>query len=420
MTNFENIGFSSKLKKAIGEMGYKKATEVQARAIPLMISGQNVVSKSFTGSGKTAAFGLALSERLLTGESKAALILCPTRELALQVKEELQKITKETGFSVVAVYGGTKMSQDERILKKRIDILCATPGRLIDHFEHRRLDPKMFDTVVLDEADRMLDMGFIRDIKHVLAFVRPKNTHLFSATLTGSVAKLIERYIPKFEEVIVQEEIIGKNILQRKQSYAKGEKFPKLVKWLREAGNERVLIFVSTKKSADSFDERLKKSGFRSTTIHGDKSQNAREYALQKFKDGKKNILIATDVAARGLQVDNVEYVINLDRARDEDTHKHRIGRTGRMGDKGLAITFVPSEDKDRAFWKDFGVAYKQGGARRSFSHDRNPRRSFSHERNPRREKGYHPSASNPHGSGPRRKRRSRRSDDVNEFVYRS
>jgi len=416
MVNFENIGFSPELKEAIKKMGYKTATEVQAKAIPLIISGQNVVSKSFTGSGKTAAFGIAISERILRRESQAALIMCPTRELAMQVKEELQEINRETGFNVFAVYGGTKMSQDEKIFKKRIDILCATPGRLLDHFEHRRLNPKIFDTVVLDEADRMLDMGFIKDIKHVLSFIRPKNTHLFSATLTGSVAKLIEKYIPTFKEVIIQEEIVGKDIIQKKEFYSRPEKIPKLLKWLEKAGNQKVLVFVATKHFSDSLNEKLKRDGFRSTTIHGDKRQKAREISLKRFKEGSRNILIATDVAARGLQIDKVEYVINLDRARDADTHKHRIGRTGRMGDKGLAITFIPEEDSDKGFWKDPGVNYKQfpkRGASR-FSGRRRPgeRKSYGGKR------GVGPHSSKTYSSGPRR-RRSRRSDDVNEFVYR-
>jgi len=410
MVNFELLGFSPELKSAIKKMGYIEATEVQEKVIPLMISGQNVISKSFTGSGKTAAFGISISERILKGESSAALVVCPTRELAVQVKEELEKINSETGLSVLAVYGGTKMSRDEKMLKKRIDILCATPGRLLDHFEHRRINPKLFDTVVLDEADRMLDMGFIKDIKDVLAFVRPKNTHLFSATLTRGVAKLIETYIPDFKEVMIQEEIIGKNIIEQEQRFSKDEKFSKLLEWLKKAGRQRVLVFVSTKHFSDLLDKKLRQLGFRSTAIHGDKSQEAREASLRKFKEGEKNILIATDIAARGLQIDNVEYVINLDRAHDADTHKHRIGRTGRMGDKGLAITFVPNEDHDKSFWKDLGINYKQfskNGPRKSFGRPMHGRNSFRNSMH----SGFH--------RHPEQRRRQRRSDDVNEFVFR-
>jgi len=409
MTNFENIGFVPELKKAIKKMGYLQATEVQEKAIPLMIAGHNVVSKSFTGSGKTAAFGIAISERILKGKSTAALVLCPTRELAIQVMEEIEKINERTGLSIVAVYGGRKMSIDDKILRKKIDILCATPGRLLDHFEHRRLNPKIFDTVVLDEADRMLDMGFIKDIKHALAFIRPKNTHLFSATLTGSVAKIIETYIPKYKEVIIAEEIVGKSLLQKKQPFSKADKFQKLLHWIQKADNQRVLVFVATKRSADFLNQKLKRDGFKSTTIHGDKTQKAREIALNKFKEGRKNILIATDVAARGLQIDSVEFVINFDRARDADTHKHRIGRTARMQEKGLAITFIPNEDSDKNFWKDTGINYKQFPKRTSFSRQRPRETRFHRSRTP-----------SPHGTGPRRKRRQRRSDDVNEYVYRS
>jgi len=435
MVNFENIGFSPELKKAIKAMGYVKATEVQERTIPLMISGKNIVSRSFTGSGKTAAFGIALSERIITGKSNAALILCPTRELALQVKEEIESINSETGLGVFAVYGGRKMSEDDKTFRKRIDILCATPGRLLDHFEHRRLNPKIFDTVVLDEADRMLDMGFIKDIKHALSFVRPVNTHLFSATLTGSVAKLIDSYIPSYEEVLVQEEIVGKNILQEKQAFSHREKFERLLDWARKAGKNKVLVFMSTKRGADMIDKRLREAGFRSASIHGDKSQKAREVSLKKFKEGNRNILIATDVAARGLQIDNVEFVINYDRAKDADTHKHRIGRTGRMGEIGTAITFIPKEDSDRNFWKDTGIDYRQlpkRGERRAMGRlprgrgptgrmargqgpmGRGPtgRRGFSKRDSSSQNPGFHGMA--------HRKRRPRRNSDTSDYVCRS
>jgi superfamily II DNA/RNA helicase len=255
----------------------------------------------------------------------------------------------------------------------------------------------------------MLDMGFISDIKDVLAFVRPKNTHLFSATLTRGVAKLIESYIPDYKEVMIQEEIIGKNIIEKEQRFSKDEKFSKLLEWLKKAGRQRVLIFVSTKHFSDFLDKKLKQQGFRSTAIHGNKSQEARESALKKFKEGEKNILIATDIASRGLQIDNVEYVINLDRAHDADTHKHRIGRTGRMGDKGLAITFIPNEDHDKSFWKDPGINYKQfskNGPRKSF-----PRPMHGGNRFHSGHSGFH--------SQPERRRRPRRNDDVNEFAFR-
>jgi ATP-dependent RNA helicase DeaD len=421
MVNFENIGFSPELKKAIKKMGYKQATEVQEKSIPLMVSGKNVVSKSFTGSGKTAAFGIALSERILKGESQAALILCPTRELASQVKEELERINSETDIKVAAIYGGTKMSADEKILSKRVDILCATPGRLLDHFKHRRLNPKTFDTVVLDEADRMLDMGFIKDIKHILSYIMPERTHLFSATLSGSVAKLIERFIPDYEEVMVAHEIVGKTLVQKKQPYSRQERFPKLMEWIKKAENGRILIFVATKRTADYLNEKLRGKGLRSTTIHGDKSQKAREASLEKFKEGRKKILIATDVAARGLQIDNVELVVNLDRARDADTHKHRIGRTGRMGKEGLAVTFIPKEDSDKGFWKDPGINYKQfpkrggrrqGGPRGRTFAGRSPRGSPGHgprgspghgprDQFPRERKQYNDMYAGPHSSGP-------------------
>ncbi len=442
MVNFENLGFSPELKAAIKQMGYKQATEVQEKSIPLMVSGKNVISKSFTGSGKTAAFGIAISERILKGESQGALVLCPTRELASQVKEEIERINQKTDLKVFAVYGGTKMSADDKILSKRIDILCATPGRLLDHFKHRRLNPQTFDTVVLDEADRMLDMGFIKDIKHILSYIMPERTHLFSATLTGSVAKLIEKFIPDYEEVIVAHEIVGNSLIQKKQVFSREEKFPKLLEWIKKTDNGRILIFVATKRTADFLDEKLRRKGFKSTTIHGDKSQRAREASLERFKEGRKKILIATDVAARGLQIDNVELVINLDRARDADTHKHRIGRTGRMGKEGLAVTFIPKEDSDKSFFKDLGINYKQfpkrGGRRfpgqgaprgrgfpgRGSGGPRNRRDTFPRGRSQYNDmhagpqgSGSHSSSSGPHGSGPKN-RRQKKGKRSNDYVY--
>lgn len=433
MVNFENIGFSPELKRAVKKMGYTQATEVQEKSIPLIISGKNVVSKSFTGSGKTAAFGIALSERILRGDSRGALVLCPTRELAVQVKEEIERINSETGLKVEAVYGGRKMSLDDKILRREIHILCATPGRLLDHFKHRRLSPGIFDTVVLDEADRMLDMGFIKDIKHILSYIMPKSTHLFSATISGSVAKLIERFIPEYEEVMVAHEIVGKTLKQKKQSFSRDEKFAMLLEWIKRAGNGRILIFVATKRSADYLNEKLKRKGLRSTTIHGDKTQKAREASLEKFREGRKKILIATDVAARGLQIDNVELVINLDRAGDADTHKHRIGRTGRMGEEGLAVTFIPKEDPDKSFWKDLGINYRQFdkkgkrfSGRRPGRFSRGSSRQFGrrqHNPLPSRGSQYNDmyagareEGSGLHGSAPQRRHKKGRHS--NDYVY--
>ncbi|MFH1391165.1 MAG: DEAD/DEAH box helicase [Candidatus Diapherotrites archaeon] len=339
--SFEDIEVSSEIKEAIKKMNYDKATEVQSDTIPLILKGHNVIVKSQTGSGKTAAFGIPISEQIFTGKKKSTLILCPTRELAVQVKDELRKINNKTRLNIFAFYGGHGITSELRDIDKGVDILCATPGRLLDHFRNNNLDPKQFDSVVLDEADRMLDMGFINDIKEILNQVKPNNTHLFSATLDGSVAHLIKEYIPTYEEIILADELIGKNIFERHIKVPREHKTDALLEVIDEAEDGRVLVFVSTKRSADFLSRKLYKMRYNVESIHGDKSQKAREIALEKFRSGRAKILIGTDVAARGLQIDNVEYVVNYDLAQDEDTHKHRIGRTGRMGETGHAITFV-------------------------------------------------------------------------------
>ncbi len=338
---FESMNFSREIKDAIKRMGYTEPTFVQTSTIPLMLAGHNVIVESHTGSGKTLAFGIPISDNILTGKSKAALVLCPTHELVVQVRDEIRKINHNIGINIFAFYGGHGMSSEIKAISNGIDILCATPGRLLDHFKQNNLDPNMFDTVVLDEADRMLDMGFIQDLRQILNYVRPSKVHLFSATLDKSVAKLIHEYIPIYEEVIATENLVGKNIFERHIKVSRDKKLDALVEIIKEAKNGRVLVFVSTKRGADFISSRLSRMHYKVEAIHGDKSQRSRDFALQNFKHGKKNILVATDVAARGLQIDNVEYVVNYDLANSADMHKHRIGRTGRMGEIGHAITFV-------------------------------------------------------------------------------
>ncbi|MCR4369146.1 MAG: DEAD/DEAH box helicase [archaeon] len=361
---FEELDFSPQIKDSIKKMGYENATDVQVDTIPAMVKGNNVIVKSHTGSGKTAAFGIPISDNILNGKSRSALVLCPTRELAVQVKDELRKINSRSGIHVTVFYGGHGMNQEVREIRDGIDILCATPGRLLDHIRNKNLDPRQFDTVVLDEADRMLDMGFIQDLKQILEHVKPKHTHLFSATLDGSVAKLISEYIPTYEEILMKEEIVGKNIFERHIKVPKELKITALEDIITEAHDGRVLVFVSTKRTADFLSRKLYQAGHKVESIHGDKSQRAREFALRNFKTGKVSILVATDVAARGLQIDNVEFVVNYDLANDADTHKHRIGRTGRMGDTGHAISFVGEDGNHIGPRQFFGGGGRGGGAR--------------------------------------------------------
>lgn len=388
MTKFEDLSFHNLLKKSIKDMNYSTITEVQEKTIPLMINGENVICKSHTGSGKTLAFGIPISDRILSNKSQKVLILGPTRELVVQVKDEIGKLNRYSGLRVYNVYGGHGMNEEATALRRGVHILAATPGRLLDHFKRRVINPKQFDTVVLDEADRMLDMGFVEDIKKILDLIQPGRVHLFSATLDGKVATIISKYIPTYEEVIIKEEVIGKNITEKHiEVKSSDEKFGHLKQVLEEAGSSRVLVFVSTKRYADMLTEKLTSLGYSVISIHGDKSQKYRELALEDFKAGRMQILIATDVAARGLQIDNVEYVVNYDQARDADTHKHRIGRTGRMGKTGVAVTFVSDEDnKPQGRGRGRGRGGRSGFSRSSYSRSRSSSR-FDDDRGSR---GFH------------------------------
>ncbi len=343
MVKFDEIQFNSALKRSLSDLKYIDATEVQARVIPEIIKGENIVCKSHTGSGKTLAFGIPISDRILNNLSKNVLIIGPTRELVVQVRTEISLLNKHSRLKVYNVYGGHGINDEVRQLRKGVDVLVATPGRLLDHIKRHVINPNLFDTVVLDEADRILDMGFITDIKQILKLVNPKNVHMFSATLEGKVARLIAEYIPKYKEITLPAEVVGTNITEKNVEVTKNDKYSTLLNVVKEAHGKKVLVFVSRKSYADVLCDKLSNDGFGVVAIHGDKTQNNREYSLKDFKSGRKQVLIATDVAARGLQVDDIEYVVNYDMARDKDTHKHRIGRTGRMGKTGIAINLIDS-----------------------------------------------------------------------------
>jgi len=337
---FSEMQINEKIKLSLKNMGFESPTKVQELVIPSMIKGNNVVVKSHTGSGKTAAFGVPVINQILEGKSEKVLIIGPTRELVVQVCEEIRKLSKDSHIKAFAVYGGHGIEGEMDLLEKNFNIVCATPGRLIDHIERRTLKPHEFDTIILDEADRMLDMGFIDDIRGIMSRVKAKNTHLFSATLDSKIIDLIKEYIREYDEIILNEEVIGVNIIEETIATPARWKVNKLLDFVQDKRNKKILIFVSTKRYCETLAQKLHRNRFTVETIHGDLSQRKREIALSVFKSGKVNILIATDVAARGLQIDNVDYVINYDEPLDEDTYKHRVGRTGRMGKTGYAVNF--------------------------------------------------------------------------------
>ncbi len=338
---------------ALEALGYYKPTGVQEKVIPLILQGENLIVRSQTGTGKTAAFGIGLIELLDAERDKKALVLAPTRELAVQISEELKGIAKEHHHKIVVVYGGQKIDIQMRELRKGVDILIATPGRLVDHSERGTVDLTEYNIVVLDEADEMLDMGFKDEMDKIMRHIPEQRiVLLFSATLDELILELASHYIKGPAETLeLGEKERVQNIKEDFVQVSRRKKFSNLKRILGQGEYKKVLIFMSTKRGVDYLYERLKESGYKAEGIHGDLSQARRERVMNSFKAGKTHILVASDVAARGIHVEDIELIVNYDEAQDADTHLHRVGRTGRMGKEGRAVTFIESgeeEDKDR------------------------------------------------------------------------
>jgi len=376
---FDEMNLRQQTVDALRKMKYESPTEVQEKVIPLILNGGNVVVRSKTGTGKTAAFGIGIIERLVGGTAKKALVLAPTRELSVQIHKELKAIASNYPLKLSLVYGGVSINPQIDELRRGVDILIATPGRLLDHMERRTVSLHEFNLVILDEADRMLDMGFRDQMNDIMGQVPKERTViLLSATLDGEIMKIASNYMGSSEVVEIGEKDKPEAIHEHFVEVARMEKVPKLREILREHSQTKCLIFTSTKFFADKLAYRLADSGFRANAIHGDMSQAAREHVMQKFRDGQVRVLVATDVAARGLHIDDVGLIVNYDKAIDADTHLHRIGRTGRMGLEGKAITFVDkheseaerfSEDHPDFAWMKRGISpyggVPRGGERR-------------------------------------------------------
>jgi ATP-dependent RNA helicase DeaD len=374
---FKDMNLREQTVAALTEMGYESPTEVQEKVIPGIVEGKNVVARSKTGTGKTAAFGVGIVERLMGGTARKALVMAPTRELTLQVSDELRRIAKNYPLRVVSVYGGYSINTQISELKKGVDILVATPGRLLDHTERRTVDLSGFDLVVLDEADRMLDMGFRDEMDRVMDQISKERTVLLlSATVDEEIMAAASRYMGEPEMIEVGEKARPKAIKEDVIEATKREKYGKLKEILRQHKTDKAIIFTSTKIFTSKLAERLERDGFKADTLHGDMSQAARERVLKKFHENRIQLLVATDVAARGLHIDDVGLIVNYDRAIDDDTHLHRVGRTGRMGAEGKAVTFMERlETRQERFREDHPdfAWMKEGYKPRSF--DREPRR---------------------------------------------
>jgi len=348
--SFDSLGLSAEILRAVSEKGYTTPTPIQQQAIPLIMEGRDLMGGAQTGTGKTAGFTLPLLQRLMDTTKPHSgrrplrcLILTPTRELAAQVHESVQTYGRHLPLKSAVVFGGVSINPQKMKLIKGLDILVATPGRLLDHVSQRSADLSNIDILVLDEADRMLDMGFIHDIKKVLALLpKEKQTLLFSATFSSDIKKLANSLLnnPALIEV-AQINTTAERIKQVVHHVDKGRK-RELLSFLIGSNNwKQVLVFTRTKHGANRLAEQLGKDGITSAAIHGNKSQGARTKALADFKLGKVRVLVATDIAARGIDIDQLPHVVNFELPNVAEDYVHRIGRTGRAGNEGEALSLV-------------------------------------------------------------------------------
>lgn len=340
---FNDFFVDDRIKRNIAAKGYRTPTPIQDKAIPEVLKNRDIVGIANTGTGKTAAFLIPMLHKVLKDNGQKVLIMAPTRELAFQIEEEFKIFAKNLGIGSVLCIGGTSMGLQIRNLKKKYKFIIGTPGRLMDLHKRRLIHLDQFKNVIIDEADRMLDMGFIKDIRFLLEQLPVKrHTLFFSATVSKQIEELIRTFLIDPVKVSVQVRETAANVEQDVVRIGKNQNRINVLKGLLEKDEFRkVLVFGRTKRGVDKLSRVLNKNGFRVDCIHGDKSQNRREKALRFFKEMKVRILVATDVAARGLDIDNISHVINYDVPGTHEDYIHRIGRTGRGDKKGIALTFV-------------------------------------------------------------------------------
>ena len=358
-TTFASLGLSEPLLRALASENYTTPTPIQVRAIPALLAGRDLLGIAQTGTGKTAAFGLPLLQHLAANKVRAdhrgtrALILAPTRELAIQIDTSLRTYGRHLNLRHAVILGGVNQNPQVNAMKQGVDILVATPGRLLDLVkqQHVRLDG--VTALIVDEADRMLDMGFIKDVRRIVSMLpRKRQSMLFSATMPDDVVKLVGDMLHQPERIEVSPPTkTADKIDQRVIHIAQKDKRALLSHLLRDEQFKRVIVFTRTKHIANRVSEHLEKAGFSSDAIHGNKSQNARQRALEGFKSGHVRVLVATDIAARGVDVDDITHVINFELPNEPESYVHRIGRTARAGSDGIAISFCDPSEK--AFLRD-------------------------------------------------------------------
>jgi ATP-dependent RNA helicase RhlE len=345
---FDRLGLSKTVLSAVHDAGYVHPTPIQEQAIPLILKGRDVMGLAQTGTGKTAAFTLPIVDRLLQGPRRTrALVLTPTRELCVQVEESVRKYAKHAELSAVSVYGGVPLDPQEKKLRAGVDIVVATPGRLIDHLERQNVVFDDLEVLVLDEADRMLDMGFAPQINRIVSDVpRYRQTLLFSATMPPEVEALARKYLRK--PVVVQvgrRSAAASTVTHAVYPVPRERKSSLLAELLRAEKLDSVLVFTRTKHGADRVVRHLEREGINATAMHADKTQPQRTKALEDFKTGKVRVLVATDIAQRGLDISDISHVINYDVPQQAEDYVHRIGRTGRAAKEGDAFTFMAPDE---------------------------------------------------------------------------
>jgi ATP-dependent RNA helicase RhlE len=363
---FASLALDDRLLSGIRDLGWDATRPVQSGVIPLALAAGDVIACAETGTGKTAAFLVPILQRFLTEappdrvQGTRALVLAPTRELAVQIEDQVQGLTYHTKISSVAVYGGVPMTMQEQALKAGVDIIVATPGRLMDHMRHDSVNFTGLEVLVLDEADRMLDMGFWPDVQRILSVLpKERQTLLFSATMPAEVLRLTQEFLrePKYVQV-GRRGGPAQTISHSVQTVPAGEKAQWLARWIREESTGPVLVFCRTKVGAEKLATRLSAMGIRTTALHADRTQQQRMSAVEGFRTGTYPVLVATDVAARGLDIDGIAHVVNFEVPDTPEAYVHRVGRTGRAESTGSALTLVAPEELRalRALEKAVGV----------------------------------------------------------------
>jgi ATP-dependent RNA helicase RhlE len=363
--SFESLQIAPSILKALTDIGYTTPTPIQQQAIPIVLQGKDLLGCAQTGTGKTAAFAIPILDQLQQNRTERpkgirSLILTPTRELAVQIHQNFTEYGKYTGLKHVTAFGGVSAFQQIRDIRNGVDILIATPGRLLDLMQQGVVHLNHIEIFVLDEADRMLDMGFLRDVRKIIEKLPAKRQNLFfSATMPPPIAQLANTILKQPAKVEVKPpSTTAEKIDQSIFFVDKKDKGALLIKVLKDEAINSVLVFTRTKHGADNVVKRLQKANIGAAAIHGNKSQGARQTALNNFKSGQMKVLVATDIVARGIDVSHLSHVINFDIPNEPETYVHRIGRTGRAGASGIALSFCDQEE--RAYLKDIQQLIKQ------------------------------------------------------------